>query len=226
MTRRRCSPRLPKFGWTFRSAKIGVKQLYLIIGCRVSIPWGDLEFGQVHLQDVDSNTWIEQWTNDLQPAPPLVALTPSALATFLSPGGVTPRSPLPRAPWHGPYTYGHLPFTATTGNNDTCYRFEAYPTSRRITLATGDVVANTYASPASEEKFIPTGCSSVGRCALPSLLPHCTRYELHMPPGYTYHCGAAVPLYGQAGGGVEVMFPTAFKTQTIPIHPPIILSAL
>jgi hypothetical protein len=54
--------------------------------------------------------------------------------------------------------------------------------------------------------MVPSGFSAVGRFALPSLLPAIWRREIVPPLGTTYLCGAVVPMYGQAGGGVEVKF--------------------
>jgi hypothetical protein len=52
--------------------------------------------------------------------------------------------------------------------------------------------------------FFPTGFAAVGRYALPNLVPACCRWQFSPPAGTIVDCGASVPLYGQAGGGVEV----------------------
>jgi hypothetical protein len=70
--------------------------------------------------------------------------------------------------------------------------------------------------------FTPTGLSAVGRFALPLLFPACWRYELTLPLGTRLFYGASVPLYGQSGGTVEVMFPDLF-TNVGPIPPPTVL---
>jgi hypothetical protein len=72
-----------------------------------------------------------------------------------------------------------------------------------------------YGFPASELNFVPTGFAAVGRYALPDLPPACRRCEI----------GACLPLYGQAGGGVEVMFPKRFKN-AVTIWPPTVLPPL
>jgi hypothetical protein len=72
---------------------------------------------------------------------------------------------------------------------------------------------------------VPTGLAAVGRYALPDLPPACRHYELMPPTGYTLQCGACVPLYGQAGGGVEVMFPKRLKN-AVTIPPPTVLPPL
>lgn len=119
--------------------------------------------------------------------------------------------------------FGHLPFEFQSTTNDVFYRFEAYPSSRRI--KGNKIMAGTYAAPASELFFTPTGLSAVGRFALPSLLPACWRYELQPSSGSVIHCGASVPLYGQSGGAVEVCFPKPTRNRG-PIANPVILPEL
>lgn len=109
--------------------------------------------------------------------------------------------------------YGHLPFKGVCNGNDVFYRYEAYPNSRRINLATNRVARGTYAAPASEAPFTPTGLSAVGRFALPSLLPACWRYELRPGRNKPIRYGASVPLFGQSGGAVEVIFDQTFQNQ-------------
>jgi hypothetical protein len=84
----------------------------------------------------------------------------------------------------------------------------------------------TYGFPKSERRFVPTGFAAVGRYALPDLPPACRRYEIRPPANYKLKCGAAVPRYGQAGGGVEVMFPKKFTNRVVPIPAPTILPVL
>ena len=167
---------------------------------------------------------LEAWARNL---PPIKVLDPvpvndgwAALA-FIHLG---PRFPLPGAPYRPSYVHGHLPFHGTCGGAEQYYRYEQFPTSRRIDMKKHAVVANdTYGAPASEEPFTPTGLSAVGRFALPLVLPACWRYELTPPSGTRIYYGASVPLYGQSGGAVEVMFPNPFsnagqiKTKILPI---------
>jgi hypothetical protein len=151
----------------------------------------------------------------LQPTHPLV------MGFILNPIGYLPPTPLRPA-----HIYGHLPFDGMAQANDVFYRCEHWLTSRRVLLGTGEILSGTYGFPESELPFVPTGFAAVGRYALPDLPPACRRYEVRPPPGYTLQCGAAVPLYGQAGGGVEVMFPTRFTNRVLPIPPPTILQPL
>jgi hypothetical protein len=145
---------------------------------------------------------------------------PLVMGFILNPFGYLP--PAPRRPAH---IYGHLPFTGVTQPGDGFYRCEHWASSRRVRHTTNDILAGTYGFPASELNFVPTGFAAVGRYALPDLPPACRRYEIKPPPGYTLRCGACVPLYGQAGGGVEVMFPTTFKN-AVPLPAPIVLPPL
>jgi hypothetical protein len=126
-----------------------------------------------------------------------------------------PVGPLPQPPARPAYVYGHLQFHATASANDIFYRYEQFPKSFRILsdnpLDPNDtrllnVRAGTYAAPFSEAPFVPTGFAAVGRFALPLMTPARWRYELRPEPGASFKCGACVPLYGQAGGGVEVMY--------------------
>jgi hypothetical protein len=148
------------------------------------------------------------------------ATDPLVMCFILNPPGY-----LPSAPWRPAYVYGHLPFTGITQAGDVFYRCEHWAMSRRVRHTTNDILAGTYGFPASELPFVPTGFAAVGRYALPDLPPACRRYEISPPPGYTLQCGACVPLYGQAGGGVEVMFPKTFPN-AFPLPPPTSLPPL
>ena len=133
---------------------------------------------------------------------------------------------LPAAPPRPSHIHGHLPFDGQTQANEVFYRCEHWLTSRRVLLRSGDILAGTYGFPSSELPFVPTGFVAVGRYALPDLPPTCQRYEIRPPANYTLKCGAAVPLYGQAGGGVEVMFPSKFTNLVVPIPAPTVLQPL
>jgi hypothetical protein len=134
------------------------------------------------------------------PPPPLPPPPPGR--PNLVPGGAHP-------PGGPPNVYGHLPFTTTTLPNEKFYRCEAWPTSKRLVGNT--IKSGTFASPKSELTFLPTGFAAVARNALPSFFPACFQYELTpqpIPPDKSVgiRCGAIVPMNGQSGGGVEVMF--------------------
>ena len=146
---------------------------------------------------------------------------------------------LPPPPARPAYVYGHLPFFKTTGNDDVFYRYESFPTSIRIlrpqALAPhlraiapdGGIVPGTYAAPASELPFMPTGLAAVARQALPSLMPARWRWELQPVIGTGILFGTSVPLYGQSGGGVEVRFDHPPLTASrSPIANPVVLPVL
>jgi len=168
---------------------------------------------------------FHRWRHQLQPLPgePLSSGLVLHRSTFLAllAALATPPAPPPK-----PATpYGHLPFWNTVHSNDVFYRWEPWPTSRRVNQSTGVISAGTFAAPQSEAPFVPTGFSAVGRFALPALNPACFRWELRPPIRTTYRCGASVPLNGQAGGGVEVMFPKKFANVG-PIANPVVLAPL
>ncbi|QEW22733.1 hypothetical protein LA6_004967 [Marinibacterium anthonyi] len=120
----------------------------------------------------------------------------------------TPRGPAPTTTVHG-----HLPFNGTTRAETVMYRAEPFPTSRYIDPQTGYVSGHggLYGFPPSEVPFVPTGFSAVGRYALPNVAPSNYRWQLRIPAGTPFRAGASVPLYGQAGGGVEVCIDADFQ---------------
>ena len=67
-----------------------------------------------------------------------------------------------------------------------------------------------------------TGFSVLGRYAIPWLLPARYRWEIQPVAKTRVACGLSVPLYGYAGGGVEVEF-TKATTNRGPIANPVIL---
>ncbi len=138
---------------------------------------------------------------------------------------IYPVGPFPSPPQPSSWVYGHLPFAGLTAADDIFYRWEPFPVSKRIDQKKKTIAPGTFTAPLSEVPFMPTGFSAVARLALPGLLPACFRWELRPAPKTKSRCGASVPMYGQSGGGVEVVFPTGFKN-TGPISNPVILPAL
>jgi hypothetical protein len=165
---------------------------------------------------------FDAWFEHLDAAPSLSDPPPRSNVSGLI---IVYPSTLPSPPPPPLSIYGHLPFSGTTEPNDVFYRCEPWPTSRRIDQAKQEIASGTYACPESELPFFPTGFAAVGRYALPNLLPACFRWELQPATGSAVHCGASVPLYGQAGGGVEVCFDTLTKNRG-PIANPTVLPAL
>ena len=214
---------------------------YLVISCRMAILLNESTFtepeGDYFQQSkVWTNISVEertanfmQWFNELPVLETVETAAPAqAWQSFWGAmNAVSPVGPLPPSPPRPPSIYGHLPFKATTLPDTVIYRWEAYPTSKRINRTTipPSIAKDTYAAPASEIPFVPTGFGAVARFALPNLMPACYRYELQPMAGTPIECGAVVPLYGQSGGGVEVKF-TNFTKNRCAIADPLVLPAL
>lgn len=158
------------------------------------------------------------WLENLSPAqggiievttnrPSMYSLLTMASAPPPAPPGrptLVPGAPLGRGSL--PAWASHLPFTTVTQDREVFYRWEAFPGSLRINQTTRTVAQWTFAAPKSEVPFIDTGFSAVARTALPSFFPAVFRWELQPQVGTTILCGAVVPMFTQAGGGVEVCF--------------------
>jgi hypothetical protein len=93
------------------------------------------------------------------------------------------------------------------------HRYSAFCPDRRVNSVTGDLLPGTYVAPESEMPLVPTGFAAVGRFALPNTQPASYRYEVVAPLGTPVSFGTVAPAYGQAGGGVEAVFPGAVKNQ-------------
>jgi hypothetical protein len=91
------------------------------------------------------------------------------------------------------------------------YRFCSYSTDKRVDPS-GDFLPGTYATTYNDLHFTPSGHAAVGRYALPNPASACfissiltfTRPAL---------IGTATPNFGQAGGGVEVLFDSGATNQ-------------
>lgn len=183
-------------------------------------PWMDSGQSQ-EAQEKDFRSWLASLDliGDVRLVEPGMG---RAILGFIFHGPSSPLGPPPQPPAQ---IFGHLPFEASSGAEDVYYRYEPFPISRRIDQAKGTVTPGTYAAPASELPFMPTGLAAVARCALPSLFPARWRWELQPEAGTTILCGASVPLYGQSGGGVEVMF-RGGATNRGPVANPVVLPIL
>jgi len=231
----------PEIAMDFQLGRSNDNEYFLVVGCRVGILLNESTFADPESGYLNE-TWLRpgisarereaafgEWLSGLPVAPPLATAT--AVQAWQSYWGamspVTPIGTLPPPPLRPASIYGHLPFKATTYPETIIYRWEAYPTSLRIDVKANPptIAPDTYAAPASEVPFALTGFAAVARFALPSLKPACFRYELQPVAGTTIECGAAVPLYGQSGGGVEVKFPTLTKNRC-PIANPTLLPEL
>jgi hypothetical protein len=103
--------------------------------------------------------------------------------------------------------------------NRAFHRFSAFNPDRRVDPLTGSFLAGTYAAPASEVPFVPTGFVVVGRFALPNNLPASFHYEIEAPIGTSVDFGTVAPAFGQAGGGVEAYFANAVPNAMAPPAP-------
>lgn len=84
------------------------------------------------------------------------------------------------------------------------YRFSAGPRDKRV-APNGDFLPGTYATTYADFQFVPSGFAAVGRYALPN--PASARFVLQIVTFDTpTKMGTAAPNFGQAGGGVEVLF--------------------
>jgi hypothetical protein len=204
----------PEVDMGVQVGQTGWGDFYLVVGGQIAAIIDEQTFQQ--LANVHERAWMDQsrdraqqehdfleWRSSLSTAPIIDPVDPAiarSVALSMSRGslGLPPLPPMP---------YGHLPFTANTGAEDIFYRWEPFPTSRRIDQITNHVLANTYAPPSAETPFVPTGFAAVARFALPLLFPARWRWEIQPTSGTPIRCGASVPMHGQSGGGVEVMFP-------------------
>jgi hypothetical protein len=99
---------------------------------------------------------------------PITKLEPSSKSLLVL---LAPTHPLPPPPAPPPVVYGRLSFAGLAGPQDKFYRYESFPTSKRINRRTRQIAPGTFASPASELALIPRGFAAVARYALPSLFP-------------------------------------------------------
>ena len=100
--------------------------------------------------------------------------------------------------------------------NRVFHRFSIFKLDRRVNPVTGSFAAGTYAAPASEVPFVPTGFVAVGRFALPNTLPASYHHEIEAPVGTSVDFGTVAPAYGQSGGGVEAYFAKAVTNAKAP----------
>ena len=188
--------------------------LYLVLGGQVAIRLGEYPSpweGAPPLSEwlakgvADCSRAFEDWLKHLRNE---VELTPDPPANPIVIVGVSVGT-LPQIPTPPSYpvgVYGHVPFPGTTQSGDVFCRYEPWPISRRIRTSSSpmSVVPNTFAGPISEARFIACGFGAVARLACPNILPACFKWEFEVAAGTALRCGAAIPLFGQAGGGVEV----------------------
>jgi hypothetical protein len=231
----------PSFSWqAFQSAwqQQRLEQLYfLIIGSQVAVtfneglseqlatlaglPWGPLVDGR----NPDFERWYSSLTNlPVEIVPPAIPRDGfgryEAMEVGRAIAGVIFHGPigtLPPVPPRPAYIYGHMQIFGDTGPDDVFYRYEYFPRSLRVDQTNKTVAKDTYAAPFAEAPFVSTGFGAVARFALPTLVPARWRWELQPKAGTRIRMGASVPLYGQSGGGVEVMLEYDLNNQAGPI---------
>lgn len=90
------------------------------------------------------------------------------------------------------------------------YRLSAYYRDKRVDSSTGDFLPGTYATTYTDLHFAPSGFAAVGRYALPN--PASARFVFQVVTlDRPTLMGTATPNFGQAGGGVEVLFQNRAK---------------
>jgi hypothetical protein len=112
-----------------------------------------------------------------------------------------------------------LTLKTTSSGDDGFLRFFYTRSDPRVSPA-GAVAKGTYATTYRDGVIVTSGFSAVARYALPVPLAAEFVHVLTPPAGVSVEIGAAVPLFGQAGGGVEVFFPNAFPSAFRPISMP------
>lgn len=184
-------------------------EIWLVIGGQVAVVWAGVPDTAEPFND--RNGWREpsnrstamnfkRWRDELREVSDLRFWEGASVSAFIIYAGPVLSWPFP----HPAPPYGHLPHTGSTQAGDVYFRYEPYPVSRRLVGNT--IAAGTFAVPLSEYPFIPTGFSAVGRYALPALSSAKYRWTIVPEAKTRLAVGASVPLYGQAGGGVEVKF--------------------
>ncbi len=104
-------------------------------------------------------------------------------------------------------------YLSTTKAGEVFVRYSAVVADRRI-RADGSVRAGTYVTTMADEKVVPSGLAAIARYALPNWRPAIFKRLLAPGTGVPIRCGTSAPKFGQAGGGVEVMFPGSTRNGT------------
>ena len=99
----------------------------------------------------------------------------------------------------------HGSYLSQTVHGEAFWRYSAFLNDRRI-KSDGSVPEGTYATTANDSRLVTSGLGAVGRYALPNPMPARYAYVLQPPSGQEIRCGNSAPNFGQAGGGVEILF--------------------
>ncbi len=110
------------------------------------------------------------------------------------------------SPYDGDLTaQAHGSYLSTTRAKEVFVRYSAFFPDRRL-LSDGSVLPGTYATTRNDVPLVPSGLAALGRYALPNPSPAVYKYTLNAPIGTVIRCGTSAPKFGQAGGGVEILF--------------------
>lgn len=99
------------------------------------------------------------------------------------------------------------PLHSKTHLHQAFFRYSAFYPDHRV-RPDGAFVPGTYATTFNDSRMVPSGLAAVGRYALPNPLPASHVYILVPQAGTPTIAGAVVPNFNQAGGGVEIQFPS------------------
>ena len=99
----------------------------------------------------------------------------------------------------------HGSYPSQTVQGEKFWRYSAFRNDRRI-QPDGSVLPGTYATTENDSELVTSGLGAVGRYALPDPMPARYAYVLQPPSGQEILCGNSAPNFGQAGGGVEILF--------------------
>lgn len=102
------------------------------------------------------------------------------------------------------------PVSRLTMGDEAFIRFSGSPLDHRVG-DNGSLKPGTFATTFNDARMVPSGLAAVGRYALPNPLPANYAYTIVPPKGTQIQLGAVAPGFGQAGGGVEVLFPKGSK---------------
>lgn len=108
-------------------------------------------------------------------------------------------------------THGSYP--STSRPDELFVRYSAFANDRRVN-PDGSVQAGTYATTETDAKHVPSGLSATARYALPNPSPAVHRFLMSPPDATPIRCGSAAPNFGQAGGGVEILFDSPLPSGT------------
>ena len=113
----------------------------------------------------------------------------------------------------------HGSYQSVTRPNEIFFRYSAFRRDRRINFTNGSVLPGTYVTTESDSALVPSGLAAVGRYALPNPLPAFYAYRLNPPPATQVRCGNSAPAFGQAGGGVEILFSAGSPASSATLPP-------